>query len=323
MKKIITTVLLVVLIVAAFSILSAPHVKAQTSQAKILSYTWYTAPADTVLAGYIGDLVAVGEIQNVDSNVINYVDITAFAYSSNGTVLNTGEGQAYGNNLLPSQKAPFYIDFDPTSSVTGDNTYTPLVTNVTVEVTYVGDTNSTPYSGLTIPTGGSTSFLDNTGTYTVTGTIDNTGTQKVTDVFVVTTFYNASGSVLSFNYTNYLSDPLGSSSLTPGDTMSFTATPTDNTAQLSSEIANYSLLIQSSPLTPSTSTPSPPTPTPTSIASTQPTQSPTLPAPALTYGIAGAIVVIVVALVVLMLFRKRQKNAQFEPPPPPPPPPPS
>jgi len=322
LKKIITALLLVVLIVAAFSILSAPHVKAQTSQAQVLSYTWYEAPVDTVRAGYIGDLVAVGEVQNVGSNVIGFLDVSGVARSSNGTVLNTGEGQAFGNNLLPSQKAPFYIDFDPTSSVTGDNTYTSLVTNVTVGVIYVVDTNSTQYSGLTIPTGGSTSSLSNTGTYTVTGTVDNTGTQTVTDVFVVTTFYNASGSVLSFNYTNYLFDPLGSSSLKPGDTMSFTATPTDNTARLSSEIANYSLLIQSSPLPSSTSTPTPPTPTPTSIGSTQPTQSPTLPASALTYGIAGAIVVIVVALVVLMLFRKRQKNAQFEPPPPPPPPPP-
>ena len=221
------------------------------------------------------------------------------------------------------RRLPSYIDFDPTSSVTGDNTYTPLVTNVTVEVTYVGDTNSTPYSGLTIPTGGSTSSLTTLEHTLLLEPLITLAPRRLLMFLLLQRFIMLPGRFYIFNYTNYLSDPLGSSSLTPGDTMSFTATPTDNTAQLSSEIANYSLLIQSSPLTPSTSTPSPPTPTPTSIASTQPTQSPTLPAPALTYGIAGAIVVIVVALVVLMLFRKRQKNAQFEPPPPPPPPPPS
>ena len=69
MKKIITAVILVALILAAFNALSAPRVKAQTSEAKVLSYTWYAAPADTTLAEYVGDLVAVGEIQNVGSTV--------------------------------------------------------------------------------------------------------------------------------------------------------------------------------------------------------------------------------------------------------------
>ena len=84
MKKIITAVILAVLILAAFNMLSAPSVKAQTSEAKILSYSWYVAPADTVLAEYIGDLVAVGEVQNVGSNIIGYVVVTGVAYNSTG-----------------------------------------------------------------------------------------------------------------------------------------------------------------------------------------------------------------------------------------------
>ena len=48
--------------------LSVPRVKAQTSEAQVLSYSWYVAPADTNQAEYVGDLVAVGEVQNVGSN---------------------------------------------------------------------------------------------------------------------------------------------------------------------------------------------------------------------------------------------------------------
>ena len=59
---------------------------------------------------------------------------------------------------------------------------------------------------------------------------------------VVTSFYNASGEIVSFNITSYLDSNSGGTSFAPGDSSSFTATPTDNTPTLSSEIANYSLL---------------------------------------------------------------------------------
>ncbi|MGO8806310.1 MAG: FxLYD domain-containing protein [Candidatus Bathyarchaeia archaeon] len=317
MKKIITAIIVVVLTLAAFSILSAPSAKAQTSQATILSYSWYVAPADTYLSGY-GDLVAVGEIQNVGSNVIGYIDVAGTAYNSTGQVVNSATGLVYGNNLLPGQKAPFYMDFAPEYSVTLDDTYVPSVVNVTVIVSYVSDTTATPYSGLSISAGSSGS--DRSGTYTVIGTVQNTGDQTAGNVFVVTTFYNSTGGAVGMNYTSSFI----STALAPGDSGSFTATPTDNTPQLSSEIANYSFLIQSSPPTTSTSTPTPTsstTPTSSPTASTHPTQSPAL-ASALTYGVVAAVVVVVVVLVALLFLRKRHKNAQFEAPPPPPPPPP-
>ncbi|MGA3291187.1 MAG: FxLYD domain-containing protein [Candidatus Bathyarchaeia archaeon] len=316
MKKIITAVILVVLIVATFSmLLSAPSVKAATSEAKVVSYTWYEAPADTVIAGYIDDLVAVGEIQNVGSNVIGYVDIRGTAYNSTGHVLNSASGTAYGNNLLPDQKAPFYLDFNPQDSVTQDNTYVSSVTNVTVFVSYVNNATVTPYSGLSIV---GPNAIDSGGTYSVTGTVQNTGDETVGNVFVVTTFYNTSGTVVSMNY----SEDFLSTSFAPGASAPFTATPTDNSAQLSSEIANYSTLIQSSPIaTSATPTPSA-SPSPTATLSAQPTQSPAPSSSGLIYAAVGAIVVVVVVLAALLLLRMRHKNAQFEPPPPPPPPPP-
>jgi len=322
LKKTITAVILVVLIVAAFSmLLSVPHARADTSEANVLSYTWYAAPTDTVIAEYIDDLVAVGEVQNVGSNVIGYMMVAGAAYNSTGQLLDSATGIVFGNNLLPGQKAPFYLDFNPVNSVTQDNTYVSSVTNVTVLVSYVNDATETPYSDLSIPTGAVTSYLDNTGTFTVSGTVHNTGDETTGNVWVVTTFYNASGTVLGLNYTNFLSN-----SLAPGNSVHFTATPTDNTVQLSSEIANYAVLIQSSPLTVSaTPTPSPSpshSPTPTPTPSTQTTQSPAPISSGLIYAVVGAIVIVVVVLAALLLLRKRHKNAQFEPPPPPPPPPP-
>ncbi|MGD0203244.1 MAG: FxLYD domain-containing protein [Candidatus Bathyarchaeia archaeon] len=317
MKKIITAVILVALIVAAFSMLSAPTVKANTSEAKVLSYSWYVTP-DSIIAEYVGDLVAVGEIQNVGTNVIGYVDVAGAAYNSSNTMVASATGIVYGNNLLPGQKAPFYLDFTPQNSVTQSQSWVPSVTNVTVLVAYVNDTTQTPYSGLSIAAG--STGIDIRGTYTASGTVQNTGDGAVGNVFVVTTFYNASGTVVAMNYSaSYLS-----TSFSPGESASFTATPTDNTAQLSSEIANYSFLIQSSPLTTSP-TPSPPpsaTPTSSSTASTQPTKSPAPISSVLIYAGAAAVVVVVVVLVALLSLRRRNKNVQFEQPPPPPPPPP-
>ena len=172
----------------------------------------------------------------------------------------------------------------------------------------------TQYSGLT-STGVSASNVD--GTFTVAGTVQNTGSETANNVFVDTTFYNTSGSVVGLNFTNYFS-------LAPGGSVPFTATPTDNGAQPSA-IASYSLLVQSETLTTSATSPpatSSPPPTSSPSASTQPTQSPAPTSSGMIYAVASAIGVIVVVLAALLLLRKRHKNAQFEPPPPPPPPPP-
>jgi hypothetical protein len=252
--------------------------------------------------------------------------VDGFAANSSGIIVDTSEAYIFAVDLAPGQIAPFYLDFAPENSVTGDQSWVPSVTNVTVSVGYISDTNQTMYSGLTIPAA-STSAIDSGGTYTVNGIVENTGTQTTGDVWVVATFYNSSGAVISLNYTDYLDIPAGASvgSLAPGDTVPFAATPMDNTATLSSEIANYSLIVETSPIT-SSASPSPtatPAPGTSPSSSTQPTQSPAPLSSAVTYGIVGAIVVVVVVLAALLFLRKRQKNPQFEPPPPPPPPPPT
>ena len=127
--------------------------------------------------------------------------VSGFAYNSTGAVLDSNGASVFIYDLLPGQKAPFYIDFLPENSITGDQSWVPSVSNVTVEVTHVFDTNATQYSGLT-STVTSASNVD--GTFTVTGTVQNTGSETTGNVWVDTTFYNASGTVVGLNYTSYL-----------------------------------------------------------------------------------------------------------------------
>ena len=269
------------------------------------------------MAEYAGDLVAVGEVLNVGTTTLGRVYVVGNAYNSTNQLVASAEVSAFGSNMAPGQKAPFYLDFAPEFSVSQDQSWVSSVTNVTVSVNSVFDTNATQYLGLaTVNVNG-----DNiNGTYTVTGTVSNTGDQSVGDVLVVGTFYNASSTVIGLSVT-YLT-----TSLAPGASEFFSVVPTDNTARLSNDIANYSILIQSSPLTTTSVTPTPlsiSTPTPTSsIASTQPTQSPAPLSSGLIYTIVIVVVVAAVVLATLIIVKKRLTNRRLELPPPPPPPPP-
>ena len=325
MKKTLTVAVLVILVLSAFASLSASHVKAQASDVRILSYTWYAAPSNTVSAAYAGDLVGVAEVQNIGSNPLNTIIVYGAAYNSSDYLVCGTDSQLIGvPELLPGQKAPLYLDFNPLDSVTQSQSWVPTVANVTLMVTSALVSNQTLYTGLTIPTS-SVSGFDDSGTYTVRGTVENSGDETVGNVWVIATYYNAAGKVVSMNETDFL-DPAGY--LSPGNSLEFIATPTDNTAQMSSEIENYSLLIESSPYTASSTPTPPPSPTPPSgspTPSAQPTKGPTQ-ANSLTtyetYGVVAAVVVIVAVLVALTLLRNRRKTDQFEPPPPPPPHPP-
>ena len=213
------------------------------------------------------------------------------------------------------------MDFTPENSVTQDQSWVPTVTNVTLWVDSALVSNQTPYPGLTIPTGSVTGF-DDSGTYTVRGTVENAGNETVGDVWVLTTYYDAAGNVVSMNSTDFL-DPSGL--LSSGNSVMFTATPTDNTAQMSNEIENYSLLVESAPLTTSSNTPTAPPSTPASsspASSSQPTKSPTQTNSLTTYetyGVVAVVIIIAAALAALTLLRNRRKTDRFELPPPPPP----
>jgi flagellar basal body-associated protein FliL len=306
LKKIVTVVIIAALVLAAFSMLSTQSVKADsTSEASVISYSWYTAPSNTVLASAPGDFIVVGEVANVGSNIIQNVTLQATALSSTGATLATTTGQAFTYHTLPAQKAPFYLDFTDASSTTGNLNWISSVSSVQISVTSVADTPYRQYAGVMVPAvGGSAPYIPGNGSYIVIGAVVNNGTQTDQDPWVVATFYNSAGKVIGLNFTDELT-----STLAPTDALRFFASPADDTPQLTSEIASYSLIVDSLTMSNSTS----PTSSPTASPSKSTTQLPILP-------IVIVVVVVVVVVAALMLLRKRQK---MPPPPPPPPPPPT
>ena len=316
-QNIMVFVVVAVLILAAFSTLLNASVRADTSEAKVVSYSVYMAPSNTYLAENAGDLVAVGEVQNVGSNIIGSVFVAGYAYDSSGNLLDSNEAQVFTSDLSPGQKAPFYLDFIPENSVTQDNTWIPEVSNVTVEVTFVSDSNTTQYPNLTL---NGVQASNVAGVYTVTGNVYNNGNEAASSVYVDATFYNSSGSVIGLNYPSYLTSPL-----VPGKSAQFTAAPTDNSAQLSREITNYSLLIQSDPIG-SSSQPAVSS-APSTLPFTLPTSSPS-PVSSSSVSvkssnssgfilpIAAAAVVVGIVAIVAFTFLRRRRNLSLPPPPP-------
>jgi hypothetical protein len=312
LKKILAVGILVVLALAFLNVLSLPQVRAQTDQAQVVSYSWYVAPSTTTTAVYINDLIAVGEVQNTGSTTLGAVWVIGQAYNSSGIAVASSETRVMAPNLAPNQKAPFYLDFIPENSITLDQSWVSDVTTVTASVFTVLDPTGTgnQNAGLT------TSILNSAntnGTYTVSGTITNSGDQTVLDVALVTTFYNSSGTVVGVSFTD-----LGAG-FSPGQSMPFSVTPSDNTDALSSKIASFAILIQAVPVTP-TPTPQPTTqPTSSPNYSTNPTENSGVQGSIPTYTILIVVVAVIAILALLIVLRRQNNRHNIEAPRAPPP----
>ena len=328
-------VLLTVLVISSVAVLSLPQINAQSVSAKVLSYSAYISPNNAVMY-YSGDLIVVGEVENTGSSTIGQVYVVASTYDNNSQLTASTENMALEASLGPGQKAPFYIDFDPSSTTFGDNvsvvdqtSYNNWLSsvlyggNITVAVVNTLPASSTIYSGLTIsnPQGSKQG-----GTYVVTGTLTNTGSQTASDIYVIGTFYNSTGGVIGYNIT-YVGD-----SLAAGRATSFTLSPTDDTGSISAATSNYALHVDASVGTAATPLP---TPQRTNSGTSGPTnsQQPTSTPPSTnssglspidTYAIIGAVIAIVAILAAVIMLRKRSapSNPYGDLPPPPPPPPP-
>ena len=297
LKKTFTFILLAILIAAVVPAFVVPNVKADASEAKVVSYSFYVASSSGILSAKAGDLVVVGEVQNVGSGIIQNVTVSAAATDSSGNTLGTATGFALTYETLPQGKAPFVIDFSPA------NTWSSEVAKVNVTVVNVLDATSPPYQGLQVPSPGAFNMTDN-GVYLTGGTVVNKGQTTLNYVWVVTTFYNSANTVVGLNFTDYIITPL--SPLKPNGAIYWRASPADNSAALSNEIASFSYVIDSTPASGSSSTGG--TPTPSGGASGSSSSGfPWLP-------VIVVVVIAVVAVAALMLLRKRT------PPPPPPPP---
>ena len=252
-------------------LISVPHVSAQTSEVKILSYSYYIDE--------LGILDVVGEVQNVGPNTLTAIVLAGSVYSQgvdlgdSGCIV--GIEQYPVEYLAPGQKAPFYMEFyEPNIPSNPDATWYSLTSaNVILSVTHANATNSYQYPDLKVissaaslgtnPSGSNPDL----GVYWVNGIVQNTGTQTAQNVTVLGTFYNSTGNVVAVGFSNSMG------SLAPSATSAFKlgAFDINQTNVVDSEkITSYALVINAlSPVL--QGTPPATTPNPTSEASTAPT----------------------------------------------------
>ena len=99
----------VVLTLLSLGLILVPRAFSQTQDIKIVNYSYYV--------DNLGYLDVVGEVQNVGPNTVNPVILTGAIYSSDGTDQSNSYCQVWVSYLEPQQEAPFYMEFQPPSSI--------------------------------------------------------------------------------------------------------------------------------------------------------------------------------------------------------------
>ena len=310
--------LLVIIVLFSLILTALPETQSQTQSIKVLSYTYYIDS--------IGYLVVVGEVQNQGPNTISSVIVTGVVTSSDGSQANSYT-QIWGQNLLPQQKAPFYMEFTSESSSTG--TWNTDISDVTINVYQADPTANYQYPNLTVTNQQSyigtnkVGQLSDYGVFWVTGSIQNTGSQTAQNVTVIGTFYNSENQVVAAGYSGqttmnpYSIEPQQSGTFKLGAfDLNQSIVPTDK------KIVTYSLLIQvQGPILQGTAPVPVATPTPPPVSSTTPVPTNSQG------GISGndstgasnsntVYIIIIVAVVIvvvagLLLLRKPNKSKQL------------
>jgi hypothetical protein len=300
-----TIYLFVALSLLCLGLTLIPNVHSQTNETqniKILNnYTHYI--------DYSGILDVVGEVQNVGPTTVDPVFLIGRIYSSTGADISDSYCEVWQRYLMPQQKAPFYMEFQPPSS-TGiwhpsdfsNVTLIPYIANATTGYQYP-DLSVISSSG-TVGTGGNF-----TGAYLVNGVIKNTGSQTAVNLTVAATFYNATGSVVAVGNTYDPTNPWITPSLAPSETVSFQVAAFDlNQSVIPSweKVFRYSLIVQATgPILQGT----PPVVTPYPDSGTSGTSSSTSTSPPSTHSTVnsnnssntGVILAVIIAVVIIVL----------------------
>ncbi len=232
-KSIIYTIVLLTLFSFCFTLIPLAH--SQTANVKVVTYSWYIDNA--------GLLDVVGEIQNIGTSTISSVIIGGIATTTTGNQ-QTSNTMAYVKDMLPNQKAPFYMTFFLQTDQTTQST--PTIANVAVTVAQATETTNYLYQDVKVTSNQNSvgTGSDDKGVYWVTGTVKNTGSQTATNVRVLGTFYDSTGNVIAVG--GYTDDAL-SSSLAPSASANFKFGAYDTNQTLMPEnqqIASYALLVQ-------------------------------------------------------------------------------
>jgi hypothetical protein len=315
-KKVLLTIF-VIFALFSLTLMLVPEVRSQTQSVKIVSYTYYIDS--------LGYLVVVGEVQNDGPNTIASVVVTGVVSSTDGSQ-SSSYAQVWGQNLLPQQKAPFYMEF---TSESNNGAWNSDISNVELNVYSADPTAEYQYQGLEITSQQSylgtnkVGTLADFGVFWVTGTIQNTGSQTAENVSVIATFYNSQKEVVAVGYSDKTT--MNPYSISPQQSSTFKLGAFDLNQSIvpsDKKIVTYSLLLQmqgpilegSSPVTvptlPPTASPPPissytPIPTNTSGNPSDANSSGTPISPAVYIIVGIAIAIIVIAG--LILLRKPSK----------------
>jgi hypothetical protein len=312
--KKITALLLAILCGASLLIVFPQTAFGQSENLKVLSYSWYTSQ-------YSGNFIVVGELQNTGPDTFRSAIITGTVFTTDNQPQATPARAlimlAEKGALLPNQKVPFYMEFSPETSTSGNLTWVTQGVD-RVEFNLYGTTNNTapaPYSDLQILQ--EINFLQGDN-YTVTGVLRNTGSLYPEKVWVVATFYDGpdgTGKVVAAGFSNFVTPRF----LPPNETATFILTPYDATSQMATKIASYSLQIlyegstaQPTPSPSSTASPtassSPSTSSsPGTSASNPPNGEPSVPLSTV-YAIIAAFVIAAAVIALALFLRRKPKN---------------
>lgn len=204
MRKGIVYVLIALLSLSCLAYTLVPKASSQTvstQNVEILNYSYYV--------DLEGLLDVIGQVQNVGNSTVSQVVLTGSVISG-GQDVSDSATQAFVTDLLPQQKAPFYMEFSTPSSSSEDwGSIIEAGISFDLNVASANTTSSYEYQGLTVTSAtasvGTTASGDDgqlAGAYMVNGVVKNTGTQPAENVTIVGTFFNSSGTVIATGYTD-------------------------------------------------------------------------------------------------------------------------
>jgi hypothetical protein len=298
-RKTICSFTLVALIMSCFSLVQQTYSQSDSQTLKVSNYSWYF---DSV-----GGFHVVGEVQNVGTTILQPVWLGATIYTPDGTPqILSNPCRVYVSYMLPQQKAPFLMDFP-----LRDMSWMSQGIDRTEFTVIQADTNSS-YQYPDVVVSSSTLSTDATGVYWVSGKVQNTGNRTATNVRVIGTFYNSTGTVVAAGY----SEVVTPSNLSPSNSASFKVGAFDvNQTETTPDrqISSYTLLVQAEgPLLNGTIPPVSNSTVPISGSSTNSTSddNSTVPeAPGLNYGAIIVVVIVIVAAALLLFSRRRSSKA--------------
>jgi hypothetical protein len=167
---------------------------------EVVSHTGYLDPS--------GNYRVVGEVQNVGSQAVNFVQVTATFYDSHNIVIDSRFDLTMLYVILVGRKSPFEIALL-------DVAESARVFRYSLSVTYL-ETNEIPMK-LEIPS--YSNYTDAEGNMHIVGNLRNNGDETLVNAKVVATYYDASSRVVAAALIGF--DPELTGDINPNQTEPF------------------------------------------------------------------------------------------------------